>query len=256
MKKILLSTVIAAAALSPVAAESFSGIFAGAKGSILFFHKGDLPDLTKEKLNKETKSYGGFGFKGFSGGAELGYSFRFANNFVMGASLGGGYKHHSIKEERDTETGNDKKKLGLDFVASGFAAEARLRLGMVYKRFHIYLNPGIELAMTDPELTVKYNGADNKEATHKITFAKEKGPDWKERMSLVMGLNVEYALTQTIFLGGGIGFRYAFTDVKDQAANFSEETKKIVDDANGVITDIAYKSPYGVEATFVVGASF
>jgi opacity protein-like surface antigen len=256
MKNILLSSAIAAAALTPVTAESFSGMFAAGKGSVLIYNKSDLSDLTKDTLDKELKSYGGFGLKGFAGGVELGYSFRFANNFIIGASLGGAYNHHSIKEESDKEAGNDKKKLGLDFVSSGLVAEARLRLGMAYKRFHVYVNPGIELAMSNPELTVKYKGADGKEASHKITFAKDKGPEWKERLSFVMGLNAEYALTQTMFVGGGIGIRYGFSDVKDQKANFSEDTLKVVNEADSKIADIGYKSPFGVEINLIVGASF
>lgn len=255
MKKILLSSIVAATALTSVAAESFSGMFAGAKGSVLFFHKGALPDLTKNQLDTPPKDYGGFGFNGFSGGAELGYSFRFANNFVMGLSLGGGYKHHTIKEARDTEASEDKKALGLDVVTSGLTAEVRPRLGMVFKRFHIYLNPGVELSMVNPELTAKYKGDGDKEASLKVTYATDKEPDWKQRLSFVMGLNVEYALTQTMFIGGGVGFRYSFADVKDQKANFSDDTNK----ANGVvnvINDITYKSPYGVEAGIIVGASF
>ncbi len=254
MKKILLSSVIAAAALTPVAAESFSGMFTAAKGSIFFFHNGALPDLTKDKLDTATKDYGSFGFNGGAGGVELGYSFRFANNFVMGLSLGGGYKHHTIKEARDTEAGTDKKLLGLDFVTSGLAAEARARFGMVFKRFHIYLNPGVELSMANPELTLNYKGEGDKEASLKITYATDKAPDWKQRLSFVMGLNVEYALTQTMFVGGGIGFRYGFADVKDLKANFSDETNKA--NVDGKLTDIAYKSPYGAEAGIVVGASF
>lgn len=257
MKKILLSTALTAVLLSPLAAESFSGMFAGAKGSILLFNKGGLSDLTKAALDKDTKDYGGFGFNGGYGGAELGYSFRFANNFAMGFSLGGGYKHNTIKEARDTTepaAGTDKKLLGLDFITSGFSAEARLRLGVIFSRFHVYLNPGMELGMTNPELTVYYKGAgDNaKDENHKITYAVDKGPDWKDRLSFVVGLNVEYAVTQTMFVGGGIGFRYGLADVKDQKGNFSEATTAKAD----VVTDIAYKNPIGVDVGVVIGASF
>lgn len=254
MKKILLSTALTAVLLSPIAAESFSGMFAGAKGSILLFNKSALPDLTKNALDVATKDYGGFGFNGGYGGAELGYSFRFANNFAMGFSLGCGYKHQTIKEARDTEAGADKKALGLDFVTSGFAADARVRLGLVYSRFHIYFNPGMELGMTNPELTVSYKGTgDNaKDETHKVTYATDKGPDWKDRLSFVLGLNVEYAVTQTMFVGGGVGFRYSLADVKDQKDNFSAETKAKAD----AVANIAYKNPMGVDIGVVVGASF
>jgi opacity protein-like surface antigen len=254
MKKILLSTALTAAMLSPVAAESFSGMFAGAKGSILLFNKGGLSDLTKTPLDKDTKDYGGFGFNGGYGGVELGYAFRFANNFAMGFSLGGGYKHSTIKEARDTEVGADKKALGLDFITSGFSTEARLRLGLIFSRFHVYLNPGMELGMSNPELTVYYKGAgDNaKDETHKVTYAPDKGPEWKDRLSFVVGLNVEYAVTQTMFVGGGIGFRYGLADVKDQKGNFSTETTAKAD----VVTDIAYKNPMGVDVGVVIGASF
>lgn len=257
MKKILLSTALTAALLSPVAAESFSGMFAGAKGSVLLYNKGGLSDLTKNALDVTTKDYGGFGFNGGYGGVELGYSFRFANNFALGFSLGGGYKHQTIKETRDTTApaaGTDEKKLGLDFITSGFAAEARARLGLVYSRFHVYFNPGVEVGMSNPELTVYYKGAgDNaKDESHKITYATDKGPDWKDRLSFVVGLNVEYAVTQTMFVGGGIGFRYSFADVKDQKDNFSAETKA---KANAV-TDIGYKNPMGVDLSVIVGASF
>ncbi|MDP3936138.1 MAG: DUF3575 domain-containing protein, partial [Alphaproteobacteria bacterium] len=115
MKKILLSTALSAALLSPLAAESFSGVFAGAKGSFLLFNKSALSDLAKTPLGKDKKDYGGFGFNGGYGGVELGYSFRFANNFAMGFSLGGGYKHNTIKEARDTTdpaAGTDKKIFG------------------------------------------------------------------------------------------------------------------------------------------------
>lgn len=256
MKKILLSTALTAAMLSPLAAESFSGMFAGAKGSILVFNKGGLSDLTKTSLNKDTKDYGGFGFNGGSGGAELGYSFRFANNFAMGLSIGGGYKHHTIKEARDTEAGADKKALGLDFITSSFIADARVRLGVIFSRFHVYFNPGMELGMADPELTVSYTYKDAgdtlKEGTHKITYATDKGPDWKDRLSFVVGLNVEYAVTQTMFVGGGLGFRYSLADVKEQKDNFSTETKAKTE----AVTDIAYKNPFGLDVGVVVGASF
>lgn len=259
MKKILLSTALTATLLSPLAAESFSGMFAGAKGSILLFNKGTLPNLAKDKLDGvNPKEYGGFGFNGGYGGAELGYSFRFANNFALGFSLGGGYKHQTIKEARDTTApvaGTDEKKLGLDFITSGFSAEARLRLGLVFSRFHVYLNPGMELGMTNPELTVYYQekveGDKKVDKTHKITYATDKGPDWKDRLSFVVGLNVEYAVTQTMFVGGGIGFRYSLADVKDQKDNFSAETAKV-----DAVTDIAYKNPMGVDVGVVVGASF
>ncbi|QOL19948.1 DUF3575 domain-containing protein [Candidatus Bodocaedibacter vickermanii] len=257
MKKILLSTALTAVLLSPLAAESFSGMFAGAKGSVLFFNKGALSDLTKTALDKDTKDYGGFGFNGGYGGAELGYSFRFANNFAMGLSVGGGYKHHTLKEARDTTEpaeGTAKKNLGLDFITSGFAADARVRLGVIFSRFHVYFNPGMELGMTNPELTVSYKGAgDNaKDETHKVTYATDKGPDWKDRLSFVIGLNVEYAVTQTMFVGGGVGFRYSLADVKDQKDNFSAETKAKTD----AVTDIAYKNPMGLDVGVVVGASF
>jgi opacity protein-like surface antigen len=253
MKKILLSSVVLSTMLSPIAAESFSGVFVAGKGSVLLMHKGTLPNLTKNTLvADDSKDYGGFGFNGGAGGAELGYSFRFANNFVIGLSLGGGYKHHTIKEAKDTEAGVDKKQLGLDFITSGLVADARLRLGMAFGRFHVYLNPGIELAMSNPELTVTYKGAGDKDETHKITYATDKGPEWKERLSLVVGLNAEYALTQTMFLGGGVGFRYSFADVKNVKDSFSDETKAKA----SVVGDIAYKNPYGVELGVVVGASF
>jgi opacity protein-like surface antigen len=255
MKKILLSSVIAAAALTPVAAGSFSGMFTAAKGSILIFHKGALPDLTKNQLDTTTKDYSSFGFNGGAGGVEFGYSFRFVNNFVMGLSLGCGYKHHTITEARDTEAGTDKKALGLEFVTSGLTAEARARFGMVYKRFHIYLNPGVELSMANPELTVNYKGDGDKDTSLKITYAADKAPDWKQRLSFVLSLNVEYALTQTMFVGGGVGYRYSFADVKDQKANFSEDTNKSNETAK-IVNDIAYKNPYGVEAGIVVGANF
>lgn len=257
MKKALLSAVAITALLSPVAAESFSGIFVAGKGAVLLLNKATLPDLSKEALNSDaTKEYGGFGFKGGSGSAVLGWSYRFANNFVLGLSVGGGYNHHSIKETRDTAaaSGNTDGKnfLGLDFVNSGLMAEARLRLGLVFGRFHVYLNPGIEMGMANPELTVHYKGDGDKEVNHKITYATDKGPEWKERLSFVVGLNTEYAVTQTVFVGGNIGFRYGFADVKNIAANFSDETKAV----SSVVKDIAYKNPIGLEVGVTVGASF
>lgn len=256
MKKILLSSALTATLLSPVAAESFSGMFLGAKGSVLLFNKGTLPDLTKQPLDIAGKDYGGFGFNGFNGGAELGYAFRFANNFAMGLSVGGAYKHHTIKEARDTEAGEGKKVLGLDAITSGFAVDVRARLGVVFSRFHVYLNPGIEFGMSNPEFTVSYlehgEGDKTTEKTHKITYAEDKGPDWKDRMSFVIGLNVEYAITQTIFLGGGVGFRCGFAEVKPTKESFSDATKEKAD----VISDLAYKNPIGVDISVLAGASF
>lgn len=254
MKKILLSSAVMTSMLAPIAAESFSGVFVAGKGSVLLMHKGTLSDLTQTPLTDANpkEGYGGFGFNGGAGGAELGYSFRFANNFVAGVSLGGGYKHHTIKEARDTEAGPDKKQSGLDFITSGLMAEARLRLGMAFGRFHVYLNPGMELAMTNPEITVTYKGSGDKNETHKITYAADKEPDWKQRLSFVVGLNVEYAFTQTMFLGGGVGFRYSFADVKNMKDAFSDETKA----KSSAISDIAYKNPFGLEVGIVVGASF
>lgn len=258
MKKILLSTALTAALLSPLAAESFSGMFSGANGSVLLFNKGGFSDLTKAALAKDTKDYGGFGFNGGYGGIELGYSFRFANNFAMGFSLGGGYKHNTIKEARDITdpaAGTDKKIFGFDSVTSGFAANARVRLGLVYSRFHIYLNPGMELGMTNPEITVHYQekveGDKTVDKTHKITYATDKDPDWKDRLSFVVGLNVEYAVTQTMFVGGNIGFRYGLADVHDQKDNFSEATAKVTE-----VADFAYKNPISLDLGVVVGASF
>jgi hypothetical protein len=109
----------------------------------------------------------------------------------------------------------------------------------------------MEVGMNNPELTVHYQ-ADGKEATHKVTYATDKEPTWKDRLSFVMGLNVEYAVTQTIYLGGGIGFRYSFAEVKDQKDNFSAETKA----ASAAVTDIAYKNPIGMDVGVIVGASF
>lgn len=252
MKKILLSTAFTAALLAPVAAESFSGMFAGAKGAVLFFNRSTLPDLTKPALDVAGKDYGGFDFNGFNAGAELGYSFRFANNFALGLSLGGGYKHHTIKEARDTEAGDGKKVLGLDVLTSGFAADARVRLGVVFSRFHVYLNPGLEFGMTNPELTVYYKDEGDKEATYKIDYATDKGPDWKDRLSFVIGLNVEYAITQTVYLGGSVGVRYGFGDVKTLKESFSDETKS----KSTVITDAAYTNQLGVDVSVLVGASF
>jgi opacity protein-like surface antigen len=253
MKKLLLSSVVLTVMLSPVAAESFSGMFVAGKGSVLLFNKATLPDLTKDTLGvDDPKEYGGFGFNGWNAGAELGYSFRFANNFVIGLSVGGGYKHHTLKEARDKETTEGKKKLGLDFITSGLAADARLRLGMAFGRFHIYLNPGLELGMSNPELTVAYKGAGDKDETHKITYATDKGPEWKERLSFVIGLNVEYAVTQTMFLGGGVGYRYSFAEVKSMKDNFSDDTKA----KSSVVGDISYKNPMGLEFGVIVGASF
>ena len=256
MKKILLSTAFAAVLLTPVAAESFSGMFAGAKGAVLIFNRCNLPDLTKETLDVAGKDYGGFAFNGFNAGAELGYSFRFANNFALGLSLGGGYKHHTIKEARDTEEGEGKKVLGLDVMTSGFAAEARVRLGFVFSRFHIYLNPGLEVGMSNPEFTVSYqeNGEGDTKVnkTHKITYANDKGPDWKDRLSFVIGLNAEYAITQTVYLGAGIGGRYGFGDVKTVKDSFDDATKAV----SSVITDAAYKNALGIDVNVSIGASF
>lgn len=259
MKKTLLISAFATFLVSPISGESFSGVFSSGKGSVLLFNKGTLPDLSKDALNADvTKDYGGFGLNGGFGGVELGYSFRFANNFVLGASVGGGYKHNVIKEARDTAatSGNTdgKNYLGLDFVNSGLAAEARLRLGMAFGRFHVYLNPGMELAMTNPELTVHYKGEEDKDSSHKVTYLTDKEPEWKERLSFVVGLNVEYAVSQTVFIGGNVGFRYGFADVKNISANFSETSKS--EAVAKVVKDVAYKNPIGVELGVIVGASF
>lgn len=263
MKKILLSSALAVTLLCPVAAESFSGVFLGGKGSLAFLNKGSLPDLSKKPLtSSDPKEYGGFGLNGLIGMAELGYSFRFANNFALGLSGGFGYKHYSVAEAADTDTSKEEaKKVGLTFATSTLSTEARLRLGMVFRRFHVYLNPGLELDMANPELTVNYTtekeDGKKEEKSHKIIYAADKGPDWKERLSFVIGLNGEYALTRTVFAGVGIGFRYSFADVKDMKDNFAEiSNADRKTEVEGVMTDIAYKNPIRIEASLIVGASF
>lgn len=253
MKKLLLSTVLAASVLSTPHAESFSGFYVAGKGAFLFLNKASLPDLSKNDLNSDaTKDYGDFGAHGASGGAELGYSFRFANNFVIGASLGGGYTHSSIKEAINTEAGEDRNRIGLDFINSSLYTEARLRLGMVFRRFHVFLNPGLSLNYKNPELTFYSLKDDGGKADPvKLTYKTDKEPDWKERLGFVVSLNVEYAVTQTVFVGGNIGFRYEFADVKNMADALTDDVK-----TNGHIKDIAYKNPYGMEIGISAGASF
>ncbi len=252
MKKILLSTVLAVSALTSIHAESFSGFFAAGKGSFLFLNKAKLQKLSENVLDGDaTKDYGDFGAHGGLGGAELGYSFRFANNFVIGASLGGGYVHSSIKEEINTDEGADRNRIGLDFVNSSIYTEARLRFGMVFRRFHVFLNPGFSLEANNPELTVHSTGDGGKKESVKVQYKDDKEPDWKERLSFAISLNTEYAVTQTVFVGGFVGFRYGFADVKNMADNITDEVS-----ANNSIKDVAYKNSYGMEVGVVVGASF
>lgn len=251
MKKILLSTALAASTLVSTHAESFSGFFVAGKGAFLFFSKATLPNLSKNDLTADTKDYGGFGAYGGSLGAELGYSFRFSNNFVAGVSLGGGYLHQAIKEAMNTETGEDQRRIGLDFINSSLYTEARLRLGMVFRRFHVFLNPGLSYNFKNPELTVNYAEDGGVKQSKKIDYKSDKEPEWKERLGFVVNLNVEYALTQTVFVGGSLGFRYDFTDVKNMSDAVSDAIR-----ATGRVQDVVYSHPYGIEVGVSVGASF
>jgi hypothetical protein len=252
MKKLLLSSALIASnifSLSTTHAESFSGFFLMGKGAAIIYNKASLPDLSQTNFGDgELKEYGGFGINGVSATASLGYSLRFANNFVLGASFGGGYKHASIKEARDTAA---EKQLGVDFVTSTGTLEGRARLGMAFGRFHVFLDPGLEIELSNPEVTVHYNNS-TKDESKKIKLATDKGPEWKERVSFVMGLNSEYAITQTVFIGGRIGVTYSFGDVKNQKEAFDTETMKDV----SRITNLAYKSQLGLEIGVYGGATF
>lgn len=260
MKKILLSTALAALTVSAVSAEAFSGVIAGFRGSVLGFHKGAFSNLTKASvaadtnvvsLDKESADYGGFGFNGAAGLIDLGYSYRFSNNFVFGVTGSAGYRHHTINEARDTST--DGKKIGMDFVQSSLTFEGRLRLGAAFGRFHIFVNPGVALDYANPELTFRTKAAKDgaEDDSKKVTWATDKEPGLKERVSFVMGLNVEYAMTQTIAVGGSVGCRVSFAEVK--LKDLSEETKKVVTGGEDIL---GYKSPWGIEAGLHVTASF
>lgn len=257
MKKTLLATALlscAAFSTTTSQAESFSGFFLMGKGNAIIYNKGSLPDLSQTSFGDgDLKEYGGFGIKGASGSACVGYSMRFANNFVLGASVGAGYEHSSIKEAIDTEA---SKQLGVDFVTSTATAELRARIGMASGRFHIFLDPGMKINFSNPEVTVHYKEG-SKDQSKKIAFATDKGPNWQDRLAFSMGLNAEYALTQSVFLGGRIGITRSFADVKDQKENFDTDAMK---DSSGnpisAVSNLAYKHMLGLEIGLYGGATF